>query len=204
MPRRIRDPESRHRVIAAAWRLVAVQGIHATTVRGIAAEAGVTTGSVTHYFEDKAEVMAAVLRYNNKLAAERVAAAVGGRTGLDALSRGVEAMLPHDEHRLRWWTVWMAFWGERGAHRMVAEEGANAGYGALEIWLHHAFESAVATGELPSTVDPRYESERVLVLVGGLGLMSGGEARLLREVRRRSRRMLAEHWANLASSPIHG
>lgn len=201
MARRIRDPESRQRVIAAAWRLVAAQGVHATTMRGIATEAGVTTGSVTHYFEDKAEVMASVLRYNNKLATNRVLEATAGKSGLKAIDHFAKAMLPLDEDRLKSWTVWLAFWGQHEAHRLVTREGAAAGYGAMSGWLVQAFTDAVATGELPEDLDPRYESDRMQVLIGGLGLMAGGAPQLLGDVRRRSRRMLAEHLATLSPKP---
>ncbi|MBB5852088.1 TetR/AcrR family transcriptional regulator [Amycolatopsis umgeniensis] len=199
MARQIRDPESRRRVIAAAWRLVAGQGVHATTMRAIATEAGVTTGSVTHYFEDKAEVMASVLRYNNKLAANRVLEAAAGKSGLKVIDSYAKAMLPLDEERLKSWTVWLAFWGQHDAHRLVTREGAAAGYGAMSGWLVQAFADAVAAGELPDTVDPRYESDRMQVLIGGLGLMAGGAPQLLGDVRRRSRKMLAEHLATLAA-----
>jgi AcrR family transcriptional regulator len=202
VPRRTRDPESRRRLIAAAWRLVAVQGVHATTIRAIAAEAGVTTGSVTHYFEDKAEVMASVLRYNNRLAAQNVLGAAGNRTGLDAIDRGVRAILPLDEERLRTWTVWFAFWGDRGAHRLVAREGGESGFGALTGWLTYVFTEAVAAGELPETLDPAHETDRLLVLIGGLGVMTGGAPQLLKAAQHRSSRMLAEHLAGLAQLPV--
>jgi AcrR family transcriptional regulator len=198
--RRTRDPGSRHRLIAAAWRLVAVQGVPATTVRAVAAEAGVTTGSVTHYFEDKAELMAAVLRYNNKVAAERIVHAVHGSTGLDAISRGAQALLPLDEDRLHTWTVWLAFWGDRGAHRLVAREGRESGYGALTAWLKHAFTESIARGELPATLDPEHETDRLLVLIGGLGVVTGGAPQLLGPAGQRSSRMLAEHLGQLSKA----
>ncbi|MFE0019696.1 TetR/AcrR family transcriptional regulator [Amycolatopsis sp. NPDC059021] len=204
MARRTRDPECRHRLTAGAWRLVARHGVEATTVRAIAAEAGVSTGSVTHYFEDKAELMSSVLRYNNKLATEQVLAAVGDATGLEAVRRGVEALLPLDEARLRTWTVWLAFWGDRAAHELTAKEGGGAGYGALTGWLTRVFTDAVAAGELPSTVDPRHETDRILVLLGGLGLLTGGSPALLGQVARLSRRMLADHLAQLSPAYAAG
>ena len=62
MGRVTRNPEARTRVVAAAWRVVASEGVHGATMRGIAAEAGVTTGFVTHYFADKQQLLVEVLR----------------------------------------------------------------------------------------------------------------------------------------------
>src|SRR5687767_8229102 len=94
--RPVRNPEARVRVVEAAWRVVAAEGVQGATMRAIAAEAGVTTGFVTHYFEDKQELLIAVLRHNNLRARDRVLAAIGERRGLVALEGAVEAMLPID------------------------------------------------------------------------------------------------------------
>ncbi|GAB3486106.1 TetR/AcrR family transcriptional regulator [Amycolatopsis cihanbeyliensis] len=198
MPRRTRDPEGRRRIIAAAWRLVARQGAQATTMRGIAEEAGVSTGSVTHYFTDKAEVLGSVLRYNNRRAAERIGAACTGKRGLEAVAATAQALVPGDQDRLDTWTVWLAFWGHRPAHQNTAREGGEAGYGALRGWLRHGFTEAIADREIPTDADVEHELERLLVLIGGLGLMTGGSTALLGEVRQRSQRMLTEHLSALA------
>lgn len=204
MARRIRDPESRRRLVHAAWRLVARQGVAPTSVRAIATEAGVSTGSVTHYFEDKAEVMTAVLRYNNKLAAQRISEPAPEARGLDLVERTTRALLPLDEERLAMWTVWIAFWGSRLAHQETAREGQQSGYGALLAFLVHAFDDAVDLGELASETDTQYEAERILVLLGGLGLMSGGEQRLIDEVSARTDRMLTEHLTSLRQASPAG
>ncbi|WP_216208571.1 TetR/AcrR family transcriptional regulator [Amycolatopsis aidingensis] len=192
-----RDPEGRRRIIAAAWRLVARQGAQATTMRGIAGEAGVSTGSVTHYFTDKAEVLTSVLRYNNRRAAERIGAACAGKRGLEAVAATAHALVPGDQERLDTWTVWLAFWGHRPAPQSTMR-GAGAGYGALRGWLRQGFTQAIADGEIPKNADVEHELEHLLVLIGGLGLMTGGSAELLGEVRERSQRMLAEHLSALA------
>src|SRR5690606_25140317 len=54
--RELQGPAARRRIVDAAWRLVSSNGVSAATMRAIALEAGVSTGAVTHYFVDKAEV----------------------------------------------------------------------------------------------------------------------------------------------------
>ncbi|RZS31230.1 TetR family transcriptional regulator [Herbihabitans rhizosphaerae] len=197
MAKTTRDPESRHRIVRAAWRLVGKQGVPATTVRGIAVEAGVSTGSVTHYFEDKAEIMSSVLRYNNRLMAERIGKSIGRATGLAAVERIAQAMLPLDNERLRTWNVLIAFWGQSGAWAHIDQRSPDSGYGGLRMLVIEAFADARRAGELPSDTTPAHEAERLLVLVFGLSLMAGGFPALLGNVARRSRTMLAEHIAAL-------
>src|SRR3954452_20294269 len=120
--RQIRNPEARTRVVEAAWRVVAAEGVQGATMRGIAAEAGVTTGFVTHYFEDKQELLAAVLRFNNLRAGERVVGAIGERRGLVALEGAVDALLPIDADRRCVWQVWVASWRSTAGHERLNDE----------------------------------------------------------------------------------
>src|SRR5688500_8928470 len=99
MARAVRNPEARTRIVEAAWRRVADEGVHGATMRRIAAEAGVTTGFVTHYFDDKEALLADVVRHNNLLARDRVLAGIGGHRGLVALEGAVDALLPIDAAR---------------------------------------------------------------------------------------------------------
>nr|MBA2280569.1 TetR family transcriptional regulator [Acidimicrobiia bacterium] len=108
MARRIRDPESRERIVDAAARVVAELGLRGATVRAIAAEAGVSTGYVMHYFPDKAALTDAVLDRTNRRAGARVEAAV--RAQDSALASAIEALLPLDAERRLEWRVWAAFW----------------------------------------------------------------------------------------------
>src|SRR5882762_6008752 len=84
MARSVRDPSAPERIVEDGWRVVAAQGVRGATMRSIAAEAGVSTGFITHYFEDKRELIVEVLRHNNARAAERVLAAAGRKRGLAA------------------------------------------------------------------------------------------------------------------------
>ena len=148
MARTIRNPEARTRIVEAAWRVVAAEGVHGATMRGIAAEAGVTTGFVTHYFDDKQALLAEVLRHNNLRARDRVLAAIGEQRGLVALEGAVEAMLPIDADRRREWQVGVACWGPTAPGERAAEE-LRGGWRFLESLLATLLEQAVEDGELP-------------------------------------------------------
>lgn len=199
MAKASRDSEVRSRIIEAARRLVAVQGVHSSTMRGIAHEAGVSTGAVTHYFTDKAEVMDAVLKLNYHVAAARIADAVAGLRGIAALKATVEALVPTDEESLRIWTVVIAFWGHRPAQSLLAagiEQGADRGLRAV---LVKSLRDAVSDGELPADADVEGEAERLLVLIAGLGFMAGGFEEEVDHVRARTRTMLTKHLAELTA-----
>ncbi|TVT19226.1 TetR/AcrR family transcriptional regulator [Amycolatopsis rhizosphaerae] len=195
MSRRVRDPQSREQLVEAAWRLVALHGPAATTLRAVAAEAGVTTGAVTHYFEDKAELMAAVLRHNSAIATERVLAAIEGRRGLAAAERATLALLPLDEVRFRCWQVWLAFWSQ--APGQVRGGSFLEGY---REWADHVarhLAEAIEDGELPEGLDLRYEINVLGTLVAGTGLLAGSDEAGRSQMQRRARRIFGEHFAAL-------
>lgn len=172
--------------------MVAQQGVHASTMRGIARAAGVSTGAVTHYFADKADMMTAVLRENNTVFVKRIGKAAAGRRGLAALEAAMGAILPLDEEMLNCWTVLIAFWGHAPAERFVESEGSTLGYHGLRTYVMSVLQEAAEDGELIEGLELEHEAERILALVGGMGLMVGGFPKQLNFIRSRALRMLSE------------
>jgi len=198
MVRKIRDPQSRTRIVEAAQRTIADLGVKGATVRAIAAEAGVSTGYVMHYFEDKDQLAAAVLEHNNVVAANRVLTARGRRRGLDGLTAAVEALLPLTPERRIVWQVWVALWTHARTESDPAAALTMARH-ALAGILRQSFEEAVADGELPDGLDLEYEAERLTTLAAGLGLLAGVESTT--RFRRVASRMLQDHLDALRHSP---
>ncbi|WP_338596230.1 TetR/AcrR family transcriptional regulator [Saccharopolyspora sp. SCSIO 74807] len=197
MAKRIRDPRSRQHLVETTRRLVAARGAAATTMRAVAAEAGVTTGSVTHYFDDKAELMTAVLRHNGEVAAQRVVDSVGNRRGLDAVRRAVHGLLPVDEQQLTCWQVWLAFWSHAPEER---DGGFSDGYEVWRALLKQHLAEAVEDGDLPTGLDLPHEVRVLGALVVGTGLLAGSDPAARRRLRRRARRVFNEHFERLARS----
>jgi len=199
VPRRgVRDPASKERIVETARRCIAVSGLGGATVRAIAAEAGVSTGYVMHYFPDKRQLEAAVLVANNAIAGARVARASRRGRGLAALTTAVEAVLPLDADRRLEWQVWIAFWTAADADEQRGD-GLVGARRALKRILAVPFAEAIADGELPEALDVDYECERLMTLAAGLGLTAGASSAA--ELRRLARRMLDDHLASLATTP---
>ncbi|WP_052344643.1 TetR/AcrR family transcriptional regulator [Thermocrispum municipale] len=197
MTRQLKDPAARQRIVDAAWRLVSSNGVSAATMRAIALEAGVSTGAVTHYFDDKAEVMTAVIRANTKRIARRVNEARHGKRGLAAVEAVAETLLPLDDEMQECWMVLISFWGHPAAARFLKEEGSSLGFEAIRQVITTLLEQAADQGELPSDVDVKHEAERIVALLCGIGLIAGGFEESRESSRRRARRMLDELIADM-------
>ena len=72
MPKLV-DHEERRRLIAqATWRVISRDGVRAASVRTVAAEAGLSTGALRHYFDDHASLLLFAARHSLELMAARV------------------------------------------------------------------------------------------------------------------------------------
>ncbi len=96
--------EQRRRELAhAVYRAVDRVGIEGASLRVIAREAGVTTGTLTHYFADRAELLEYALGLVISETMERVLAAAATGSLVDALCE----LLPLDEARRHEGAAWL-------------------------------------------------------------------------------------------------
>lgn len=104
MPKVVDVEQRRTELTDAASRVIARSGIEGATMREIAAEAGWTTGALTHYFADKHELLLAT--FEASLANRRARRPDDARTApLDRLRASLEGALPIDDDRRRHWLV---------------------------------------------------------------------------------------------------
>jgi len=106
------DHDERREVISrAAAAVIAERGLERLTLRDLAAELGVTTGALTHYFPSQDALVAHTkeLVFDARYARARLAAEQAeGRERLHAV---VEELLPLDDERRTSWRVLVAFRG---------------------------------------------------------------------------------------------
>jgi AcrR family transcriptional regulator len=199
MARSIRNPESRERIVDAAATVVAAQGLQGATMRAIATEAGVSTGFITHYFEDKQALMVEVLRRTNARAARRVLRASKAGPGIERLRAALEAVLPLDVARRREWQVWVAVWSQAAPGEELAA-GYRAGWIGLRSIFAGLIEQACAEDALEQPLDVDYHAERLVTVLAGVGLLAGVERP--GRVRAVARRMLDDELGRLGAELV--
>lgn len=77
-----RSEETRRRILAATMRCVAEVGYSRATIREIARMAGITSGSLYHYFPNKAEIVKAAFTEIAEVSLPRLSAAAGCTDGV--------------------------------------------------------------------------------------------------------------------------
>ena len=125
MPKVVDIDERRAELAAATAQLIARAGVGAATMRDVAAEAGWTTGVLTHYFSDKRELL--LFTFRSSLA-RRAATRDAGvpDTPTEALIHSLERALVLDEESRRHWMVMIACSAQAAGDRELAEAQRDA------------------------------------------------------------------------------
>ena len=112
MPKKV-DPVAQRLTLAkAGLAVIAAEGLEAATLRKIAAHAGCTTGTVTHYFPDRSALLRAALDAACQTTARRMyQAARDTPTHIEKLEALLREAVPLDDERRGEARVWLAFWG---------------------------------------------------------------------------------------------
>lgn len=152
MPKIVDHNRRRRDLVEVAWRVVARSGLEAMTLRDVAAEAGFANGAIKPYFATKASLVEATYSYVFERTNLRVAAAVEGLRGLDALRVFGLEVLPLDSVRIDEARVVIPFW-QVAIHDPDKMEINAAAMGewrsSMSAWLGEARDAGEITADLP-------------------------------------------------------
>ena len=199
VPRSVEDSVRRRDVAEAVWRVVRREGLEGASVRAVAGEAGLSMGSLRHYFPSQSELHVFAMR----LVTDRIRARV---EGLPATTdprrwalRVIEEMLPLDTDRRAESEVWLAFTARAlvdPALRALRDEG----WDLLREVCHNLVRRIADAGALAADLDPDVEAARLHALVDGL--LVHGVLRPSRADPATLRQVLAQHLDGLVQPSV--
>jgi AcrR family transcriptional regulator len=157
----------------AAWRVIARDGLAGATMRAIAAEAGCTTGSLTHQFRDRQ----ALLDHALGLATEDSTARVIAALERGSLTDAVAELLPLDEHRRLEGAVWLTHLAA-SQHDPGLAAGLVRRTDAAYLALRAAFGAELAArGRHPSTTELDDLVDEITSAVDGIAVYALADPR---------------------------
>ncbi|MCD7035536.1 TetR family transcriptional regulator C-terminal domain-containing protein [Metabacillus sp. GX 13764] len=171
MPKIVDHEKQRARVAEAAWRVISRDGMEEATVRNIAKEAGMSAGSMRHYFSTQSELLAFSMKFVSERIKERALAADTSGDPLQAMERLLLEALPMDKERRDETEVWFAF---------IAKAFTDKTLQPLSRRIHeellHGMESIVAglvkLSLAPESTDIKLEALRLHSLIDGMAMHS--------------------------------
>jgi AcrR family transcriptional regulator len=169
MARAVDHAERREIFAAAALRVIMRDGIAGLTVRGVAAEAGFTTGALTHYFNSKDQLLIEASELSARLVGVRLVRAGRARPALQAIRRVVSLALPLTAEIRGYWRIWVGYW-ERSSYDDDVARVMRLRYDEWRWRLEGLLARAQAEGEVAADVDPAAAAQALIALVDGIGV----------------------------------
>lgn len=170
MPKYVDHEVRRREIIGRVWRLIAAEGIDATTTRRIAQETGYSNGLLRYYFPSKDSVMTAAFEHVFEATNERAGAAAA-RPGLEGLRALAMEILPLDDERVAEARVVITFWQRSLSNNAEAELFAERTAQWRGIFTDR-LGAAVAQGDVPGTLDVQQVVDELLSILMGAQIMA--------------------------------
>ncbi len=168
MPKIVDHDLQKEKFIGAAMRLIARKGLEGVTMRAVAAEAGLSYGSLFHYFDSKDDLLMHAVRYSTSAQTRRVNEYSSQYSGLKALEHLLCDDVIINESSRDAWMVWMTFLYKAAVHKPFAEMNTELIAGWLDR-IAALLTEALASGEISSSVDVKKEAMATWAFSAGIG-----------------------------------
>jgi AcrR family transcriptional regulator len=178
VPKRVDHEERRRQIADALLRTAATHGLHATGMREVAAEAGVSLRLVQYYFGTKEQLLLAGMQHllarfgEQALARARLSQASG--SGGPASPRDIVAAiltqaLPADDERRTFTILSTAYLALSLTDPALAIAPLARDAGTVTDVVAAQLRAAQAAGDTPAWLDPDLEALGLLAISAGLG-----------------------------------
>jgi len=171
VPKIVDHDMQRVKFAKAAMSLIARHGLEGVTMRAVAAEAGLSYGSLFHYFASKDELLMHAVRYSTSLQTKRVNKFSSDFSGLQALEHLLCDDAIINESSRDDWMIWLTFLYKAALQSSFAELHADLIGGWLDR-ITGLLEDAQQAGEIDRNLDVGFEAKAVWAYSSGIGQLS--------------------------------
>ncbi|MBR2563199.1 MAG: TetR family transcriptional regulator [Paenibacillus sp.] len=169
MPKIVDHDKQRVLVAEAAWRVIRRNGMEQASVRNIAEEAGISVGSMRHYFSTQSEL----LLFAMNLVSERVTARIQNMSfdgpPMEHMKQLLLEFMPNTDEKMAEMEVWYAFTAKSKTDPLF-KELADTVYNDIRRAVEMVIISMVQLNIFHSDLNQEVEIERLYALVDGLSI----------------------------------
>jgi AcrR family transcriptional regulator len=162
---------ARARILDAAVKLIAREGINDVRIARIAMEAGVSPSLLHYHFASRDALLAEALEHSYELAGSSRTGA--GEPAAARLREMIDQCLPYGGALRDDWLLWVELW-LHAARRPELRETAARLYARMHAWFMEAIAEGIASGEL-TVAEPERLTDRLLALIDGYGIRALSE-----------------------------
>jgi AcrR family transcriptional regulator len=184
VPKRVDHEERRRQIADALLRTAATRGLHATGMREVAAEAGVSLRLVQYYFGTKEELMLSAMQQLAAQFSERALARIkkiketeDPASPRDVIAAILTEGLPADDERRTFTVLYTAYFALSLTDPALAIGPLARNSNIVVDVVAAQLRSAQAVGHTPADLDPDLEALSLLAMSAGLGTsVLGGQS----------------------------
>jgi AcrR family transcriptional regulator len=176
VPKRVDHEERRRQIADALVRTAATRGLHATGMREVAAEAGVSLRLVQYYFGTKEELLLAAMQQLAVQFSERAMTRInrtkeggGPASPRDIIAAILTEALPVDDERRTFTIVYTAYLALSLTDPALAITPLARNSDAVSDVVAAQLRAAQAAGDTPAHLDPDLEAVILMTMSAGLG-----------------------------------
>lgn len=167
MPRQVDPEQRRHDVARAVWRVVRRSGLAHASVRAVAQEAGLSAGSLRHYFGEQRELQAYAFELINDRAYERLRAVDMTAPVRERIENMMWALMPVTPEQVEEEQVRLAFLVEARTAPELARIVRDDRAVAVDL-TREAITGLRDTGHADPGIDVKSATVELLALLDGL------------------------------------
>jgi AcrR family transcriptional regulator len=158
-------------ILDAAQECIIEKGLAETTVRDIAARAGISTGTLTYHFATIDEILGEVLRSASARFAETsLSEARKRKRAIDSLHLLIDRCLPTNAEAVGVWKLWLDYWARAARDPKLAAVHSER-HSFERAALTEIIQGGIESGEF-RRVDAALVATEILGLLDGLGLQA--------------------------------
>jgi AcrR family transcriptional regulator len=170
VPKRVDQDQRRRAIAEAVFAVIGDRGFSAVSLRDVASAAGVSMGSVQHYFASKDDMLAFTLQYLRERVMYRLQvelALLADPSPQEMVRTGLRMMLPLDEPSRQEAQVNIAFFSAATVTHAYADL-LRDGYARLLDITAAQLREAAAAGQIVAGADPDREAAALFFAARGL------------------------------------
>lgn len=169
MPKLINHGRRREEIAEATWRVIHSSGISGVSIRTVAAEAGLSTGSIRHVFPSRADLITHAMELVGLRAWDRISRHFEEADPRARATRVIHELLPLDPERRIEMEANIALIAEAPASDQV-REARDASYAAVRFACRRVVENLRGAAPAPPGTDLDKDASALHALVDGLAL----------------------------------
>ncbi|MET3939018.1 AcrR family transcriptional regulator [Paenibacillus sp. PvP094] len=169
MPKIVDHDKQRLLVAEAAWRIIRRDGMEQASVRNIAEEAGISAGSMRHYFSTQSELLLYAMNLVSERVSNRIKQMSFNGSPMENMKLLLLEFMPNTDEKMAEMEVWFAF---------AAKSKTDPALKALADKVYDEIRQAIATvitylvklNLSRADLNEELEIERLYALVDGLSI----------------------------------